>query len=78
MSKTLNTFKVEIEAGSFNQSEIVVLLGENGTGKSTFIHLLAGLLKPDLDENGEEVKMPEIAISVKPQKIAPKFEGTVE
>ena len=53
-------------------------MGENGTGKSTFIHLLAGLLKPDLDENGQEVKMPEIAISVKPQKIAPKFEGTVE
>jgi len=39
--------------------------------------LLAGLLKPDL-EKGEEVKMPEISISVKPQKISPKFEGTVE
>ncbi len=40
--------------------------------------MLAGLLKPDLDEKGEEVKMPEITISVKPQKISPKFEGTVE
>lgn len=78
MSKTLNTFKVEIEEGSFGQAEIVVLLGENGTGKSTFIHMLAGLLKPDLDENGQEIKMPEIAISIKPQKISPKFEGTVE
>jgi len=73
MSKTLNTFKVEIEEGNFNQSEIVVLLGENGTGKSTFIHLLAGLLKPDKDANGEEIKMPELSISIKPQKIAPKF-----
>lgn len=73
MSKTLSTFKVDIEEGNFNQSEIVVLLGENGTGKSTFIHLLAGLLKPDKNANGEEVKMPELSISIKPQKIAPKF-----
>lgn len=78
MSKTLGAFKVEIEDGSFGQSEITVLLGENGTGKSTFIHLLAGLLKPDLNADGTEIKMPEIGISIKPQKIAPKFEGTVE
>lgn len=78
MSKTLGGFKVEIEAGFFGQSEITVLLGENGTGKSTFIHLLAGLLKPDLKEDGTEIEMPGLAISIKPQKIAPKFEGTVE
>jgi len=78
MSKTLGAFKVEIEDGSFGQSEITVLLGENGTGKSTFIHLLAGLLKPDLNPDGTEIEMPTIGISIKPQKIAPKFEGTVE
>lgn len=55
MSKTFENFKLEIEKGSFKQNEITVLLGANGTGKSTFIHLLAGLIKPDFNEMGEEV-----------------------
>lgn len=56
--------------GSFRNSEITVMLGENGTGKTTFIRMLAGVDK--------EVKgVPELAVSYKPQKITPKFEGTV-
>eukprot|EP00924_Labyrinthula_sp_SR-Ha-C_P016871 maker-scaffold_6-snap-gene-17.28-mRNA-1 protein AED:0.13 eAED:0.13 QI:171/1/1/1/1/1/5/227/618 len=74
MSKTYNGFKLNVEAGGFRDSEIVVLLGENGSGKTTFIRMLAGLLQPD--ENGEE-KLPPLNISYKPQKIAPKFKGTV-
>jgi translation initiation factor RLI1 len=35
----------------FTDSEIVVMLGENGTGKTTFIRMLAGKLHPD--EGGE-------------------------
>ena len=50
-----------------------MLLGENGTGKTTFIKMLAGILKPD--EAG--VEMPKLGVSYKPQTIAPKFEGTV-
>lgn len=49
------------------------MLGENGTGKSTLISLLAGVQKPDDDS----IKMPDLNISVKPQKINPKFKGTV-
>ncbi|PRQ28625.1 putative P-loop containing nucleoside triphosphate hydrolase [Rosa chinensis] len=48
--------------------------GENGTGKSTFILLLAGLLKPDSESN---VEIPEFNVSYKPQKISPKFTRTV-
>lgn len=33
-----------VEAGSFTDSEIIVMLGENGTGKTTFIRMLAGAL----------------------------------
>jgi ATP-binding cassette subfamily E protein 1 len=51
-----------------------MMLGQNGTGKTTFIKMLAGLLKPDDDA----VEMPKLSISYKPQTIAPKFQGTVQ
>ena len=73
LSKTLGPFHLKVEPGQFKQSEIVVLLGENGTGKSTFIHKLAGVMKPD--DDSEDI--PEMRISIKPQKIAPKFERSV-
>ena len=71
--KTQGDFKLTVEAGEFTDSEIVVLLGENGTGKTTFIRLIAGLITPD----DETVELPEFNVSYKPQKIAPKFPGTV-
>ncbi|CAG8467900.1 597_t:CDS:10 [Ambispora gerdemannii] len=72
MTKTLGDFKLHIKPGEFTDSEIIVMLGENGTGKTTFIRLLAGGLQPDGDES-----VPELNVSYKPQKISPKFQGTV-
>ena len=40
-------FELNVEAGQFSDSEIVVMLGENGTGKTTFVRMLAGKLTPD-------------------------------
>ncbi|XP_071494291.1 ATP-binding cassette sub-family E member 1-like [Diadema antillarum] len=73
MSKTLGKFHLEIDQGDFTDSEIIVMLGENGTGKTTFIRMMAGMLKPE--EEGVEV--PQLNISYKPQKISPKSQGTV-
>ncbi|KAJ2352049.1 Fe-S cluster-binding ribosome biosynthesis protein [Coemansia erecta] len=74
MTKTLGSFKLSVEAGEYSDSQIVVLLGENGTGKTTLIRMLAGLLQPD---EGDGVDLPQLNVSYKPQKIAPKFPGTV-
>lgn len=40
-------FRMAIDGGEFTDSEIIVMLGENGTGKTTFIKMLAGRLQPD-------------------------------
>jgi ATP-binding cassette subfamily E protein 1 len=49
------------------------MLGQNGTGKTTFIKVMAGVFKPD----DEETELPRLNISYKPQTIAPKFQGLV-
>ena len=36
MSKTLGDFKLNVNSGSFTDAEIIVLLGENGTGSSLY------------------------------------------
>lgn len=72
MGKKLGGFQLTVEAGEFTDSEILVMMGENGTGKTTFCRLLAGAEKPDAGKS-----VPEMNISMKPQKITPKFQGTV-
>lgn len=70
-------FLLEVEAGDFCDSEIIVMLGQNGTGKTTFIRMLAGYLKPDGAEDDEEKRIPELNVSYKPQLLSAKFTGTV-
>lgn len=73
MTKTMGNFHLEVEKGWFSDSEILVMLGENGTGKTTFIRMMAGKLEPD-QGSGE---IPSLNISYKPQKISPKSQNTV-
>jgi len=73
MSKSMGSFHLDVDPGDFSNSEILVMLGENGTGKTTFIRMMAGKLPPD---NGS-AEVPSLNISYKPQKISPKSEGTV-
>lgn len=83
---TSKKFILHVEAGQFTESEIIVMLGENGTGKTTFIRMLAGLMQSDEQAQAEadgdkdrisELGVPEMNVSYKPQKISPKFQGTV-
>lgn len=72
MEKQLKEFHLTIDTGEFTDSEIIVMLGENGTGKTTFIRMLAGKLPSDGNE-----QVPMMNISYKPQKISPKSQNTV-
>ena len=70
----MNFHRLSVEPGDFSDSEILVMLGENGTDKTTFIRMMAGKLDPD--EGNADI--PTLNISYKPQKISPKSEKTVQ
>ncbi|ERM98962.1 ABC transporter E family member 2 [Amborella trichopoda] len=77
MSKTQGKFKLTVIEGEFTDSQIIVMLGENGTGKTTFIRMLAGHLRADEVDGGLGVEVPEFNVSYKPQKISPKYPSKV-
>jgi ATP-binding cassette subfamily E protein 1 len=62
MTKTLGGFKLHVDPGEFSESEILVLLGENGMGKTTLVQLLGGKLEPDDPKDKIELR-----VSMKPQ-----------
>ena len=67
MTKSLGKSKLEIEARSLTDWEIVVIviLGENGTGKTAFVRMATGLMKPD----EPSVEIPELNVSYKGQTL---------
>ena len=72
ITKKLGDFKLAVSEGKIEVNEIVGILGENGTGKTTFAKILAGELKPDTGSIDAKMK-----ISYKPQYIESNSESTV-
>jgi ATP-binding cassette subfamily E protein 1 len=66
-------FRLESSAGKLHEGEVVGVVGPNATGKSTFVKMLAGELKPTSGKVETEVRL-----SYKPQYIDADFEGTVQ
>lgn len=75
MTKEYKNFKLNVKAGEFSDSEIIVMMGQNGTGKTSFIKLLAGIHEPTSIVGSEPIN--KFNISYKPQILTPKFQGTV-
>lgn len=62
-------FRLFVESGEVYSGEVVTICGPNGIGKTTFIKILSGELKP---ESGNIIIMPS-SVSIKPQEVSPKI-----
>lgn len=72
-TKTLGKFKLEVKKGELNRDEVIGILGQNATGKTTFAKIIAGLLETDKDKFDLKLK-----IAYKPQQLSLKKGKTVE
>jgi len=62
VEKKLGNFELKAHDGIIRKDEIIGILGENGIGKTTFVKILAGVLKHDKGEVSHKIK-----VSYKPQ-----------
>jgi ATP-binding cassette subfamily E protein 1 len=73
IEKTFKGFKLTAHSGEIKRGEIIGILGANGTGKTTFVKILAGIEESD---NGK--KFGQLKVSYKPQYISAEYKGTVQ
>lgn len=81
-------FVLNVEAGSFRDGECIALLGENGTGKTTFMEMLAGRTRSQRgkeatigsyaadnseDGNGSNPSLAALGVAYKTQGLDPKL-----
>ena len=73
LTKSYENFTLEVEKGVIRQGEIIGIVGSNAIGKTTFVKLLSGDIKPTKGSIEYDIK-----VSYKPQYITPDFDGTVK
>ncbi len=73
MEKKFNNFSLKTESGIIMKGEVLGVLGPNATGKTTFVKMLAGELKPD--KGRLEFSF---SVSFKPQYLKPIKGKTVK
>lgn len=73
LHKDFGTFKMESDPGTIHHGEVVGVVGPNGTGKTTFVKMLAKVIPPD---GGDP--LPDLKVSYKPQYVKADYEGTVQ
>jgi ATP-binding cassette subfamily E protein 1 len=73
LEKEFNGFKLTTHPGEIHAGETVGVVGPNATGKTTFVKMLAGVVKPSKGEVETTVK-----VAYKPQYLEGQFSGTVE
>ena len=72
LKKRLDNFELKAQSGGVFRKQVVGILGENGTGKTTFVKMLANVIKPDSGDIRQNIK-----VSYKPQYIDTDSEALV-
>ncbi|MEM4267114.1 MAG: ribosome biogenesis/translation initiation ATPase RLI, partial [Candidatus Nanoarchaeia archaeon] len=62
LTKKLDKFQLEADEGSINMREVIGVIGQNATGKTTFVKMLAGVIEADNGKADLKLK-----IAYKPQ-----------
>ncbi len=72
LEKRFKDFQLRVEPGILKKGEVVGVVGPNATGKTTFVKMLAGEVRPTSGEVGGSWK-----VSYKPQYVESNYEGVV-
>ena len=73
IEKSYSNFHLAVDPGEIRIGEVVGVVGPNATGKTTFVKILANVIKPEKGDVKRKIK-----ISYKPQYIKSGYEGEVE
>ena len=72
--KVLGDFTLKAKAGEIHRGEVVGIVGANGTGKTTFVKVIAGIIEPT---EGEMVGTG-LKVSYKPQYVVPNTDRSLK